>query len=133
MKGSGEQKPKVRTTAVSTDDKTVWAEAMKRIQKKDITAWSFLSQGSLVSSAGSQYHWQASQPEGEMQYITALNRDDRKKMICGILNEITGNDCGFTADRHSQAAAEDGSDDAYLASIYETFGHEPVDIVDEIK
>ena len=30
-----------------------------------------------------------------MQYITALNRDDRKKMICGILNEITGNDCGF--------------------------------------
>ena len=132
-KGSGEQKPKVRTTAVSTDDKTVWAEAMKRIQKKDITAWSFLSQGSLVSSTGSQYHWQASQPEGEMQYISALNRDDRKKMICGILNEITGNECGFTADRHNQAVTEDGSDDAYLASIYETFGHEPVDIVEEIK
>ena len=132
-KGSGEEKPKVKKTAVSTDDKTVWAETMKMIQKKDITAWSFLSQGSLVSSAGSQYHWQASQPEGEMQYITALNRDDRKKMICGILNEITGNECGFSADRHNQTPAEDGSDDAYLASIYETFGHEPVDIVDEIK
>ena len=132
-KVSGEEKPKVRKTPVSLDAKTVWAEMMKRIQKTDITAWSFLSQGSLVSSTGSQYHWQASQPEGEMQYITALNRDDRKKKICGILNEITGNDCGFSADRHNQVPAEDGSDDAYLASIYETFGHEPVDIVDEIK
>lgn len=128
-----EDKPKVKTTAVITDDKTVWAETMKRIQKKDITAWSFLSQGSLVSSIGHHYRWQASQPEGETQYISALNREDRKAVICSILNEITGTECSFTAERHQNAAAADGNDDAYLAAIYETFGHEPVDIVDEMK
>ena len=29
--------------------------------------------------------------------------------------------------------ADDGSDDAYLAKIIETFGSEPVDVVDEIR
>ena len=132
-KESGKESRKNKATAVSTDDKEVWAETMKRIQKKDITAWSFLSQGNLIGCSGHHYRWQASLPSGEAQYITALNREDRKTAICSILNEITGAECNFTAERHQDAAAADGNDDAYLAAIYETFGHEPVDIVDEMK
>jgi len=132
-KAPADEKPKARTTAVGADDKTVWAEMMKRLQKRDITAWSFLSQGSLVNSSSYQYRWQALQPDGETQYITALNREDRKAAICSILNELTGADCSFTAERHQNTAAADGNDDAYLAAIYETFGHEPVDIVEEMK
>ena len=132
-KESVKENRKEKTTSVSTDGKAVWAETMKRIQKKDITAWSFLSQGSLVSCSGHDYRWQASQPDGETQYITALNREDRKAAICGILNDITGAECSFAAERHQNTTAADGNDDAYLAAIYETFGHEPVDIVDEMK
>ena len=37
------------------------------------------------------------------------------------------------AEPHGAAPADDGSDDAYLARIIETFGSEPVDVVDDIK
>ena len=118
--------------AVSGDDQNVWNEFMVRIRKEDITAWSFLSQGRLVSGAGRKYRWQAAQKEGETQYISALNKSDRNKAICGILNEITGDECTFTAESHETARIDDAGDEAYLASIYETFGREPVDIVENV-
>ena len=114
-------------------DLTVWNEFMEQIRKEDITAWSFLSQGRLVSNTGWQYHWQAAQKEGEMQYITALNKPDRNKTICRILNEITSAECSFIAESHDSIRNDDASDEAYLAAIYETFGREPVDIVDVTK
>ena len=117
----------------SLPDQNIWTEMMSLIQKKDITAWSFLSQGHIVSSENNHFCWQAGQKSGEHQYITALNKPERNKMICGCLNEITGEDCTFTAVAQDSApAAEDNSDDAYLKTIYETFGKEPVNIVDEI-
>ena len=118
---------------VGSDDKSVWNEMMARLQKADITAWSFLSQGILVGSSGYRYRWQASRKDGEQQYIAALNKAERNSIICSILKDITGTDCSFTAVRHDEVPQDDESDDAYLATIYETFGREPVDVVDRIK
>ena len=130
------QNPAVPATAkpvVSNDDKSVWNEMMARLQKADITAWSFLSQGILVSSSGYRYRWQAARQEGEQQYIAALNKAERNSTISSILKDITGTDCTFSAIRHDEVPQEDESDDAYLATIYEPFGLEPVDVVDRIK
>ena len=118
--------------AAGAEDRAVWSELMSRIQKKDITAWSFLSQGNLIGRTGSQYRWQAARKEGEQQYILALNKADKNSAVCAVLKEITGQECSFTAVPHWPARTDDGSDDAYLATIYETFGREPVDIVDSI-
>ena len=136
---SGSEKPLKQKTAekqkhiASSDEKTIWNELMSRLQKTDITAWSFLSQGSLVDSANHRYRWQALRQEGEQQYISALNKTERNTTICSILKDITGTECSFAAENHSTAGTEDGSDEAYLASIYETFGREPVDVVDNIR
>ena len=119
-------------TPLSADAGSVWNEMMARMQKTDITAWSFLSQGKLTGCNGHQYFWQAERREGEQQYITALNKAERNRTICLVLSEITGAECSFTAQKHDAAAADDGSDETYLKSIYETFGREPVDIVDHI-
>lgn len=125
--------PRQPAPRVSADSKTVWSEMMSRIQKTDITVWSFLSQGTLVSGCGNHYRWQASRVEGEQQYISVLNKADKNAVVCSVLKEITGNDCRFTAEKHNAPPSGDGGDEAYLASIYETFGKEPVDIVDDIK
>ena len=114
------------------DSKSVWNELMKRIQKRDMKAWSFLLQGAIVKCTGEEFHWQASEKDGETQYISALNKTETNQTICDILKEITGKDCVFTADRHDPEKNDDGSDDTYLATIYETFGREPVDVVDKI-
>ena len=113
--------------------KSVWKELMNHLRKTDITLWSFLQLGNLISDHHHHYQWMALQKEGEQQYITILNKDDKKKTICSILNEVTGDECSFTAVAHDSVTKDDGSDEAYLASIYETFGKEPVNIVDEIK
>ena len=119
--------------AVSPDGKSVWNELMNRIQKKDITVWSFLSQGSLVSCNGQHYRWQANRQEGEQQYISALNKPEKNACICSILNEITGTECTFSAEKHDEIRSDDKSDEVYLETIYATFGREPVDVVDKIK
>ncbi len=124
---------KTQRSAVQPNQ-SVWSEMMSRIQKTDITAWSFLSQGRIISSKNNHFCWQAGQKSGEQQYINALNRPERNRMICGCLTEITGEECTFTAVATDAAPfSDDSSDEAYLKTIYETFGKEPVDIVDEIK
>ena len=135
-----EKKENIKTNAVKIssnngqNDQRIWTEMMSRIQKKDITAWSFLSQGQLVNSVNWHFQWQAGEKNGEQQYISVLNKPERNKLICECLTEITGQECTFTAVAHDTApATDDSNDDAYLKTIYETFGKEPVNIVDEIK
>lgn len=126
-------KPEEPKARINAEYLSVWNEMMSRLQRADITAWSFLSQGHLTGCNGQQFRWQAERPEGELQYVTALNKADKNKTICSILSEITGNTCSFTADQHGTVKFDDGNDAAYLESIYETFGKEPVDIVEEMK
>lgn len=129
-KANKELTPGIKSQS-GADDQSVWNDFMMRIRREDITAWSFLSQGRLVSSNGYRYCWQAAQKEGEAQYISALNRPDRNRTICSILHAITGAECTFKAEVHDSARNDDAGDDAYLETIYETFGREPVDIIED--
>ena len=112
----------------------VWKELMSTIRGKDMTAWSFLSQGSMIGCKNGRYLWQADRKEAEAQFITVLNMPERNKTICECLQEITGQVCAFAAvpQGKSSEADDNSGDDEYLESIYETFGKEPVNIVDEI-
>ena len=131
------KKEKKKTTegqaARNISDPALWQEFLSRIQKKDISAWSFLSQGSMAGNNEHQYRWQAGRKEGEQQFITALNKPDRNRIICECLSEITGQECTFTAvESGKDSAQQDSGDDSYLESIYETFGKEHVNVVDSI-
>ena len=122
------------TKASAAADTNVWKEVMSVIRQKDMTAWSFLSQGSPIGFRDGKYCWQANRKEGEQQFILALNKPERCQVISEALKNITGRDCVFAAvQRDSAPASDNSSDDAYLETIYETFGKEPVNIVDEIK
>ena len=109
-----------------------WKETMKLIRSKDIKAWSFLSQGNIISYNHFHFRWKADRSDGEQQYITALNKPERNQIICECLSVITGHECTFSAVENSSEQQEDRSDDAYLEKLYETFGKEPVSIVDDI-
>lgn len=112
----------------------VWKELMNTIRGKDMTAWSFLSQGRMIGCKNGRYLWQADRKEAEAQFITVLNMPERNKTICECLQQITGQACSFSAvpQGKSSETADNRGDDEYLESIYETFGKEPVNIVDEI-
>ena len=45
-------------------DPATWKEAMNLIRGKDIQAWSFLSQGSIISCEGGHYQWTPARKEG---------------------------------------------------------------------
>ncbi len=112
----------------------VWKELMNTIRGKDMTAWSFLSQGRMIGCKNGRYLWQADRKEAEAQFITVLNMPERNKTICECLQQITGQACSFSAVPQGKPSetADNSGDDEYLESIYETFGKEPVNIVDEI-
>ena len=118
----------------AADDPAVWKDTLAKIRSRDITAWSFLAQGEIVGSHDRHFQWRASRKEGEKQFIAALNKAERNKIICECLRETTGEECSFTAIENgsvNQSHEKDG--DAFLETIIETFGREPVKIVDEIK
>ena len=136
--GAGAAKKTAATTAarkqsVPGDAQNVWKELMQRIQKTDMAAWSFLSQGTLAGCQDRHYKWQANRKEEEKPFVAALNKPERNQAVCKCLSEITGEECLFTAvEKDSDVSSDDGSDDAYLNQIIETFGREPVSIVDRI-
>ena len=135
VKNDKNKRNSVRTAEVPADQTAVWKELMNKIREKDMTAWSFLSQGTLAESKDGHYIWQAERKEAEQQFITVLNMQERNKTICSCLKEITGKECTFAAaekGKTSSGANGDSSDEIYLKQIYDTFGKEPVRIVDEI-
>ena len=139
-KTAADMKPAARASGTGkkgTDakaDPAAWTEALSLIRTRDITAWSFLTLGSIVSCSDHHFRWQAGRKEGEKQYILALNKAERNRIICECLSEATGEECRFTAvENGTDPGADRSGDDAYLETIYETFGKEPVNVVDEIR
>ena len=129
----GEQKePAPRTGANPPQSGTaVWNEMMGRFKKTEPMIWSFLLQGNLVSSSHNVFIWQTSKPGNQKLYVDPLNQQEKKKKICDCLSELTGSTCDFRAIGREQALpTEDTGEEAYLKKLYETFGTEPVDVID---
>ena len=120
-------------TKRNATDPAFWQEFLKMVQKKDISAWSFLSQGTLNGGRDHHFVWQAKSKEGEQPFISALNKPERNKIICDCLSDLTGDACTFTAvENGKKTGTDDDGDENYLECIYETFGKEHVNVVDNI-
>ena len=135
------RKPREKSTAVkkpesmtslgrSTDE--VWKEALKILQKTEPSIHGMFLMGLFAGSDGKEYRWKAN-PGFEI-IASSLNSGERKPKIEEALTAASGTECTFTAldASQDQQKVEEASDEKYLEELYDTFGHEPVDVVDEI-
>ena len=89
-----------------------------------------LSHGRIVRIENNTYIWQPSS-EKDAFFLRSVGREEKKKQIEAALSELTGEPCGFnTAEIGSESPKEALSEQAYIESLYQTFGKEPVDIVE---
>lgn len=124
--------PVQRKALENADAVSVWNELMARVQKADMSLWSFLSQGHPVSFEDHVLCWMPEEKNEQQHFIiAAMNKPEKKKLIESLLQEITGADSRFSTEEIKSETAKDDSDDSYLAGIYETFGKNAVQIVDE--
>ena len=114
------------------DVQSVWKEAMSRLSKTDPRIWGILTQGS-ISCEGTEIRWSPLKAEGSEYFVAPLTREEKKQEILQVLREITGNEYSFAASaRTENQTAQSNKESAYINSLYETFGKEPVDIVDHL-
>ena len=121
-------------TAPAADLQSAWKEVMNRLSKEDPRIWGLLTQGKINSTAD-QIRWSPLKTEGSEYFIAPLNREEKKAEIRKILKEVTGQEYEFTAaacTEQESKPAENGGEESYINSLYETFGKEPVDIVDHL-
>ena len=117
---------------VPADVQSVWKEAMSRLSKTDPRIWGILTQGS-ISCEGTEIRWSPMKAEGSEYFVAPLTREEKKQEILQVLREITGNEYSFAASaRTENQTAQSNKESAYINSLYETFGKEPVDIVDHL-
>ena len=108
-----------------------WNELIARFRKEEPAVWSMLTQGNMTMDDERTIRWSPLKPEGAEFFINTLNKEEKKKKIIDALHEITGTEIMFHASAAQQAAKEtDKSDEAYIGKLYETFGQEPVDVVE---
>ncbi len=91
-----------------------------------------LSMGRYLGSDGTAYQWQAN-PGWEIM-AQSLGTPDRKRKIEAALTAAAGVESTFLASDSSQMQQkkEEESDEAYLQELYDTFGEEPVVVVDQL-
>lgn len=120
-------------SSVSSGLSALWKKLMDRLAKEQPTVWSMLTQGKISSASGDLIRWQPNKKEGSEFFIGSLNREDKKTVIQQGLKEIAGKELLFEAvsvtDVNEPASQ---TETAYINRLYETFGKEPVDIVDKI-
>ncbi len=125
--------PPIAQPAGMASFKTVWTSVMNRMKKEQPAVWSILTQGNAMCDANGSVKWQPAKKEGSEYYISPLNREDRKNMITGFLNEASSGQYTFTAVPYAETGkTSNSSEQEYINSLYSTFGKEPVDIVEKL-
>ena len=120
--------------SAGADAQAVWNEALLRLKKTDPGTWSMLMLGRLARAEGGRYCWAAENGEnGGSSFVLPLNRDEKRKKIGALLSELTGAECTFEALSGPEETSDvPDSDREYVNGLYQTFGREPVDVVDSI-
>ena len=122
--------PARQPQAAPSDKKTAWNEMMNRFKKSEPSIWSILTQGKLASCRDGKFIWKPDQ-KGKSMFLIPLNKPETKQKISQCLAEITGETCEFTAAEVDQnESGEQNSDAEYLKKLYDTFGTEPVNVVE---
>jgi len=122
-------KPKVLTPTGRSTDET-WKEAMNQLKKTDPGVHSFLTQGRLLGCDGTHYRWEAA--AGMDFFATALNKEDKRKVVCNALTEAAGVESTFEAVTAGSNKPE-MNDDSFVSGLEQTFGKANVLVQDEPK
>ena len=89
-----------------------------------------LNHGKIAEVKDNVFRWQPNS-EKDSFFRTALSGEEKKKRISSMLSDLAGLPCSFdTLELNSSPAATGDPDQSYIDSLYQTFGREPVDIVD---
>ena len=113
-----------------TDTENIWKELMDQYKKKEPGLWSMLNHGRIITNNGDRFVWQPAS-ESDAFFLNTVGREDKKNQISSTLSELTGRPCSFeTTEAGTKNTQEDDSDQAYIETLYQTFGKEPVDIVE---
>ena len=108
----------------------VWNQLMDSYKKSDPGIWSMLNHGKIAEVKNNVFRWQPNSDKDSF-FRTALSGEEKKKRISSMLSELAGQTCYFdTAELNTSPADTGDPDQSYIDSLYQTFGREPVDIVD---
>ena len=120
-------------TLPDADVQSVWKSLMNTLSREDPRIWGILTQGKISSPGNMEIRWSPLKAEGSEYFIAPLNREEKKQEILNCLKQITGKDYHFSAVACTDnPPRESNTEDAYIEKLYETFGKEPVDIVDHL-
>ncbi len=108
----------------------VWNQLMESYKKNDPGIWSMLNHGKIMEVRDNVFRWQPNS-ENDSFFRTALSGEEKKARISKALTELAGKPCVFeTAELNNTPSSSGDPDQSYIDSLYQTFGREPVDIVD---
>ena len=112
---------------------SAWKETMNRLSKEDPRIWGILTQGKITCTGGKEIKWMPLKAEGSEYFIAPLNREEKKNEIMKILQDVTGTEYEFSTSAVKDSTKDqDNSEEIYIQQLYNTFGKEPVDIVDHL-
>ena len=117
-------------TGRSADE--TWKEALRQLQKNETMIYSFLACGQYAGSDGTEYRWRAN-PSYEIM-VRQLNDPAKRMKIEEALTNASGVPSTFLAmDMANEIRKqEEKSDEEYVKELVDTFGSEPVDVVEEL-
>jgi len=103
---------------------------MESYKKNDPGIWSMLNHGKITEIRDNVFRWQPNSDKDSF-FRTALSGEEKKARISNALTELAGKPCVFeTAELNHTPSTSGDPDQSYIDSLYQTFGREPVDIVD---
>ena len=110
----------------------LWDHVMDRIKKTDPGMYMMLTQGRIIEIRNNTYRWKPNTQKDEV-FRSSLTREEKVKAISMILSELAQAPCTFeTVPFSADEKQGDSSDETYLNHLYDTFGKEPVDVVDHL-
>ena len=116
--------------------KAVAAELSNRLKKREPSLTGFLMQGTWAGIENHALVWVPKDGPQAPIFVKALSQPEKQKVLNELLAEITGTDLVFRiADRKkdSQEPSREKQDEKYLNSLIDTFGREPVQVVETIE
>ncbi len=115
-----------------TEAADVWNSLMEQAKRTDAGTWSILMRGRIAETAGDVYVWTPATEKDDIFRIT-LSSEQKKNQLSGLLSAIAGKPCRFeTSPRSDNPSRSDDPEKQHISMLYETFGKEPVDIVDKL-
>ena len=110
----------------------IWKEALSHLKISAPSINGMLKMGEYIGSEGTLYRWKGN--PGFSAIVQSLNSPVRKKQIEEALTSAAGANSSFLAiDAEDEAQQrENASDEAYVKELVQTFGEEPVDVVDDL-